>query len=242
MSDRDPMRLLDADSEAPEVLRSLLESAGNEGPSPAARARLEARLAPLIGLPPAGQAAQGPVTTSAYPAGAATAKIAGGLLLAGAIGIGVWWLTRATPEAPAVEQAPPAAVELVPKLEEVEPPPVASPSGPETKPSAAARPEAAAAPERPAPREESTTEVDLLDEARQALGGNPAKALQLTRLHEQRFPGGVLGQEREVIAIDALSRLGRTAEAKRRAERFNARYPGSAHQSKIDRLITRITQ
>jgi outer membrane biosynthesis protein TonB len=170
------------------------------------------------------------------------------LLLAGAIGIGVWWLTRATPEALPVEQAPPAAVELVPKLEEVEPPPVASPSGPETKPSAAARPEAAAAPapapapERPAPREESTTEVALLDEARQALGGNPAKALQLTRLHEQRFPGGVLGQEREVIAIDALSRLGRTAEAKRRAERFNARYPGSAHQSKIDRLITRITQ
>jgi hypothetical protein len=74
----------------------------------------------------------------------------------------------------------------------------------------------------------------LLEKARAALRQDPALSLALTREHQQRFAGGVLTQEREVIAIDALRRLGRSAEADRRAERFERRYPGSVHQRKLD--------
>jgi hypothetical protein len=243
MSERDPARLIDASSEAQGGLRSLLESAGRDGPSAAQRARLEANLAPFMGVAPLGQAAQGPVTTSAYPggAGAVAAKIVGGLILAGAIGIGMWLLTRGSPEE--AEQARAPVVEPAQPASELEPPPSSPGTGSVNEPPASAQPEPAVVapqpPNRGAVREESSgsTEVSLLDEARQALSGSPAKALQLTRLHEQRFRGGALGQEREVIAIDALTRLGRIEEAKQRAERFSARYPGSAHQSKIDRLI-----
>jgi hypothetical protein len=44
----------------------------------------------------------------------------------------------------------------------------------------------------------------------------------------------VLAQEREVIAIEALKRLGRSDEAARRAADFARRYPGSAYRKKLD--------
>jgi hypothetical protein len=44
----------------------------------------------------------------------------------------------------------------------------------------------------------------------------------------------VLSQEREVIAIEALKRLGRSAEAERRISDFASRYPNSAYRKKLD--------
>jgi hypothetical protein len=52
-------------------------------------------------------------------------------------------------------------------------------------------------------------------------------ALQLLTQHDTLYPNGLLVPEREVLAIDALQRLGRTAEAARRRERFEKRYPDS---------------
>jgi hypothetical protein len=83
-----------------------------------------------------------------------------------------------------------------------------------------------------APKELS--EVQLLFEARRALGSDPTQALQWVRKHEQRFAGGPLSQEREVLAIEALRRLGRVSEANARAARFRERYPASIHDRRVE--------
>jgi hypothetical protein len=83
----------------------------------------------------------------------------------------------------------------------------------------------------------SETEVSLLSRAQEALGRDPARALDLVRDHEQRFDMGLLVQEREVIAIEALVRLGRKKDAEARAAAFHARFPRSAHGRRIDVLL-----
>ena len=81
------------------------------------------------------------------------------------------------------------------------------------------------------------SEVDLLKRARSALGPAPATALTLTAEHAARFPRGALGQEREVLAIQALVQLGRRDEARARAARFLAAFPGSAHRVRLEALV-----
>jgi hypothetical protein len=69
----------------------------------------------------------------------------------------------------------------------------------------------------------------LLDTARGALEREEgAAALAATSEHERRFPDGILAQEREAMAVRALAMLGRMDEARARADRFHARFPGSA--------------
>jgi hypothetical protein len=77
------------------------------------------------------------------------------------------------------------------------------------------------------------SEAQLLQQAQGALKTNPQRALALTREHRRLYPKGALTQEREVIAIEALSRLGEDEQAKRRAGRFESTYPESAHQKKV---------
>lgn len=78
------------------------------------------------------------------------------------------------------------------------------------------------------------SEPALLEQARRALGSSPSAALALTNQHAARFPHGVLTQEREVIAIEALRRLHRTSEASQRAAAFAKAFPGSAHQRMVE--------
>jgi hypothetical protein len=81
------------------------------------------------------------------------------------------------------------------------------------------------------------TEIALLGRAHQALASNPARALALTVQHRRDYPSGVLGQESDLIAIEALEALGRKAEARASADSFRARYPSSAHLRRLDRLL-----
>jgi hypothetical protein len=81
--------------------------------------------------------------------------------------------------------------------------------------------------------DDATAEARLLGQARAELARDPARALDLTREHRRRFASGALAQEREVIAIEALGRLGRRADAERRAREFGAKYPDSAHNKKV---------
>ena len=87
------------------------------------------------------------------------------------------------------------------------------------------------------PTEDSETEIQLLQRAQDALGSAPARALDLVSRHAARFPGSVLGQEREVLAVDALVRLGRHGEARARAAAFAARFPTSAHLRRLEALM-----
>ncbi|MCA9623611.1 MAG: hypothetical protein KC731_31535, partial [Myxococcales bacterium] len=99
-------------------------------------------------------------------------------------------------------------------------PTAATNDGPEPAPSAAPRPESA-----------------ILAEAQRSLASDPARALALCDEHARSHPRGSLGQEREMIAIDALQRLGRTAEARARAAAFRARHPTSGHNRRLDVLL-----
>ena len=85
--------------------------------------------------------------------------------------------------------------------------------------------------------EDGEPEAVLLARAQRALRLAPAQALSLAAESARRFPAGVLSQEREVIAIEALVRLGRMAEARDRAEAFARRFPRSAHVRRLATLV-----
>jgi hypothetical protein len=120
------------------------------------------------------------------------------------------------PAAPTAPVEPPAAPTAAPAVSGELPP---------AKRGRASVPRAATAP-RP-------SEAALLQKAQAALQQSPARALELTRRHQARFPQGVLAQEREVIAIEALRRLGRHDAAQARAAAFERRYSGSVHRPRL---------
>ena len=88
-----------------------------------------------------------------------------------------------------------------------------------------------------AQQELSESEASFLRRTRAALADDPARALRMTGEHAALYPRGVLEQEREVIAIEALVRLGAREEARLRASAFRARYPSSAHASRIAAIV-----
>jgi hypothetical protein len=65
------------------------------------------------------------------------------------------------------------------------------------------------------------------------VASQPSAALRLLDQHAARFPEGLLAPEREVLRIEALRRLGRTAEAEQRLRAFQARYPDSIHLRRL---------
>lgn len=120
------------------------------------------------------------------------------------------------------------------------------PESPVVPPSAEARSRVAQAPSAPSPSATAVLptpedllaeEVALLERARGALSGDPAEALRLTGEHAARHPKGKLGVEREMVAIDALRRLGRTAEARARAGSLLAGANGSLYEERIRNLL-----
>ena len=134
-----------------------------------------------------------------------------------------------------------------PPVRVVAPRELAGPSKESASPVDPALPVELASPVEPAPpsqlpgeaaiAEKSETEVSYLRRARAALKSDPAQALELANGHPLRFPHGALDQEREVVAIDALVRLGRRGESRARADAFRARYPSSAHLTRLDALV-----
>jgi hypothetical protein len=234
MNDRDPLRLADPASGASDSLRSLFTSAANDLPSDAALARLSAKLGPLLG-PTGGGPAPGGSTSSGSLAGAGKIAAVAAALIGGAV-----LVANLNQDVPSnVPAAPPLpAVEKVREEPRAEAPSIAAPAT--AVETASATPSSGERPAtRPAARSAAELEVELLERARGSLASNPAHALSLTSEHKLRFPGGVLAQEREVIAIDALKRLGRSDQASLRADEFAKSYPGSAHRRKLDAGVTR---
>jgi hypothetical protein len=90
---------------------------------------------------------------------------------------------------------------------------------------------------RPSLPADTPDEMELLKRARAALAGNPGSALQYAEQHKQHYASGALNEERELIAITALVRLGRQSAAARRAERFRQRYPRSLYNKQITNLL-----
>jgi hypothetical protein len=176
------------------------------------------------------------------------AAIRWGAWMAGGIvsGVAIWSITRGTPDPSSASPPHRAAVESPAAQALDEAPPLTTPSppaepavdpGPEPAPAVAEPPAAGQAAAQPQRRSKAAAsglpEAELLRKAQALLSEDPSRALALTREHEQRFQRGALAQEREVIAIEALKRLGLARAASDRAAEFEKRYRGSVHQSRV---------
>ena len=224
----DPSRLFDSPS-APAGLRDALRTASNDVGTEAQVARLAERLGPLLG--PVGPAA--PVAAASKALGLKLGLAGAALIVAG----GAAWLLASSPSAPSPSAPTPAHVSSSTKAEPAAVTPLPAPAAPDSAPSLEEHTPAVAAspaklPDKPAPAAQ-LSEAELLEQARAALRANPVRALQRANEHAARFPRGVLVQEREVLAIQALRQLGRSAEADRRAEAFAKAFPGSAFARKL---------
>ncbi len=80
-------------------------------------------------------------------------------------------------------------------------------------------------------------ELALLGEAQHALPKDPDLALAFVRDHERRYPNGLLGQEREAVAVSALWQIGRRDEARQRAERFAGEHPRSTYIGRMRNIL-----
>ncbi len=253
-------RLAD-DASTSQELRELLRAGDLAGPSEKDLARFAARMAPLVGLPladlvptslpqgtaPADLGADG-LGVAPTPADAAApvgaAKVAGSIglkawIAAGVVslGLGFLWVQQGHPASQAVEP-----VRSAPKL-------VAPAVPAQVPPVEVARSEATPEPivpkaaETPAPTKRQATpaaarpdELSLIAQA-QALRDQPRALLKVLKQHAAWYPNGMLAQEREVLAVEALLASGKIEAGKRRAARLEAEYPTSAHLPRVRALL-----
>jgi hypothetical protein len=224
-----------------------LEAALHRGPTAEQRQALErsvfAALPPGVTASPSTREVSGAPTSGPLPAGAL--KLVALLALASiGTGAGVRWIRR--------RPAPVAVATIVQPLAVA--PASAGPSGAAVEQPVAAHLGDATTSEptasRPPPRKSasprrtartidaaSQDELDLLERADRALATAPEVALSLAESHARLFPEGSMEEEREVIAVSALARLGRDREARARADRFMRAHTGSAYALRIERAL-----
>ncbi len=233
--DSDPPRLSELGSGATPELRGMFQNARRDVPNDLELERVLTRLGPIVGagVALAGDAVRAGAQQAAAAGSSSMATIAKVVAVIGGAGIiasGVaFFAGNEDPSSKPVQTAPSRSAQVAA---------AAAPAPPADAPAAVASPAAEAAAPAPVAKQgrlESgadsvKAEAALLEKARALVVSDPSKALSLTREHARRFPRGVLAQEREVIGIEALRRLGRQTEADTRAERFREAYPGSAHQ------------
>jgi outer membrane protein assembly factor BamD (BamD/ComL family) len=69
------------------------------------------------------------------------------------------------------------------------------------------------------------------------LAGDARRALLELEAVRKDFPRGLLAQEREALAIEALGLLGERSEARQRADNFLRQYPGSPHATVVRKFL-----
>jgi hypothetical protein len=260
----DPQRLLSNISDADELERELLGSIQRIEPAAGAKdegwARLSAQIAAVAlvgtahGSAAASAASGGAVAPGAAPLGVAPAagahggfaplafkllgsKLAVGLALAGsAAGASAVWIHLHHEAAPAASVVTVAA--LQPRATEADLPPPDAPPVAELTPQSLPAPDLPVRPSTEQSRKDRlSAESALLTRARAQLRHGDALAAQqsLDQLRS-KFPKGVLGQEREVLAIEVLAARGNGDAARKRARAFIAAYPKSPHSAQLSRF------
>jgi len=255
-SDKDPPRLLESAEEP--VVRRVLGAARRDVPDDERMRMLSVALVGKLGLGGGGGSGgsggpPGPAAPAAGAGGGATAGSsaavvkATGVVLALALAGGALYAARP----PAHRTEPPPVIAVTAEVAASPAPapsaadaPAAAPSAVptfsfDTLPSASAPKASSSAPASGSAEPSAESEMDLLRRAQDALSANPASALSLCGEHERSFARSSFAQEREVIAITALLRLGRRGEAEARADRFARNYPTSGHRRRIDALLGR---
>ncbi|NUQ73461.1 MAG: outer membrane protein assembly factor BamD, partial [Polyangiaceae bacterium] len=142
-------------------------------------------------------------------------------------------------------QAPPSAEPEVPvapstqSLDSPRPNHAALPPAGIAAPSTPSAASSATAPLTPTERANKLREESLLlSEARDALRrGDASGALQRLEEARSRFAGGMLGQEREALTIEALHKSGQKSAASARAATFLRAYPLSPHAARVQTFL-----
>jgi hypothetical protein len=134
--------------------------------------------------------------------------------------------------APSQVSQPPIAVSAAPTS-----PSATAPTAPAVVPTASAAPNAhlSVTAADPAPESTLARERELLETGRAALAhARPDDALAIVTTHAHEFPRGRLGEEYEVLAIQALRAANRISEADPRAARFHHNFPNSIYAAAVD--------
>ena len=255
--DEDPPRLRTLKSELPDQLTLALEDSPDENATPAELATLVQQVEGALGETEGWRERAGKSARTPKPRGR-LAAVAFTFALGAAAGVlgssAVFFVISGgstEPRAGSVLSQSRKGQPLPPPIESVEvrkePEPEPEPEGGATPPPAT-RQDPVRSPARNSsteprvdsskrPAAEPREEFALLARAHAALAQNPGSALALASDHERNFPNGILVQERELLAIDALLRLGRRPEAVGRAARFHQLFPTSVHGRRVDVLL-----
>ena len=238
MSGHDPRRWNDPRSEAHPNLRALLVAGRAELPGPERVAQMAQRAGGELATP----------NTRSGRGGAGSAGAIGGMLvgaLLAALGLAGYSLlrelTRTQPAvalpAPSVQPEPVRPSSTTAHPAALIPPPTLLSAEPATT-----RPRTSAPGARRV-QSDPVAELELLDQAQEALrSGAPERALARANDHAARFPLGEYQQERELIATEALLRLGRHQAARRRATRLLTRFPDSSYRPRAEEQLDRAAQ
>lgn len=236
MSERpDPPRLTSVASTGPEPLRDVVRELRQATLSGESLARIEAKLGAVLDRRLPVPAA--PRATTAGGLAAATGRrwlwlVAAALVVAVAAALAAERHARRAPPVESSTQPPPAGGSAAP------PPPAEPTSQPTaTAITPGADDASAATPRAPSPPFPAPSEGELLGRAERSLATSPSMALALADEHARRFPRGSLVQEREVIAVEALARLGRAAGARARGQAMLRAYPSSIYRTKLEQVI-----
>jgi len=248
MSDQDPPRLSDLGDSENDFLRDAIEDSKRDLPDETRLAAIALKLGPgILG----GAAAAGGGGGAAAGAGAAKASVAPAAAKIGAMSASMKLAT-----AVAVTVAIGGSAVVVPKMISPSTSAVtvapttnttssgASSSSPTTNlalppASASVAPPSPFASMKPLviPPRNPDDEVKAIEQAQDALKTDPDYALAQCDDDAKLFPNGQHAEDREVIAIDALTRLGRMPEAKARAKKFHADFPNSPAWPRVQHLI-----
>jgi len=188
---------------------------------------------------------------------AGTALVSSALLRFALLGVGVvglsmgaWWLWGAESEHVAAIPTKPGIVETIVSVPQaqaalapvaapqaaIEPSVLESTGKPRVREKAAPRGPHAPS-EKPRAGSDPDAELALLGRAQALLDSDPDGALGVLGEHARSYARGVFIEEREVLALEAESKLGHKALARARAERFIERFPRSAHARRVRTLL-----
>ena len=228
-------------------MRDWLNRERAAGPSDDQLRELAARVSATLNADPNGSGGSNAVTTSFKR----IARLAGaGVVIGAALGIGASLVRTPSKPSPGgvvsggprlspvvIDAAVPSVRPPTPSIPAVGPVPPTEPGSrvgarrPQPAPARLARSATQAE-----PSSDPEAELELLRRARGQLANTPQRALDTAEQHHAQFRNGVFAQEREAIAIEALVRLGRHAEARQRAKTFHARYPNSAYARRLETI------
>lgn len=156
-------------------------------------------------------------------------------------------VTHAAQRGPATGEVPPAATVTaislvdpdtqVASVEHAPPPHAIRPIEPNGSATASEPLSTDQAPSDDAPQLSIADEARLLEAARSSLANDPLYAFSIVQHHQARYESGQLSAERELIAVDALLRLGRREEAQRRAAPRLEQAPDSLYAKRLRQLL-----